>query len=929
VSNTSRGARWWRFDFHAHTPASTDFGKGSNQSVESQVTPREWLLAYMRAEIDCVAVTDHNSGEWIDNLSATLDELRAEAPTGFRPITIFPGAEITSNSGCHMLTLFKPGTPKADVDGFLGAIVLQGKKGEGTAVAKSTVDVAELVQRHGGLTVLAHVDGPCGANGTGDSMGPLVEAHTIDAIEVCDPTRTLKPALRDSGLSRVLGSDCHHLDGSTGPKCPGSHFTWIKMGAPTLEGVRLALIDGDGASVLRSDAVPSGFDPNTTPADWIESIEVADAKVMGRGTPAILQFNSSLNAIVGGRGTGKSTLVHLLRAALHRVDEIKLLSDTAEPRQDLYRFLKSYGNRNESGGLTQDTQARIVYRHAAKRFRITWTGGENKVEGETRVEEESGEAWAPGQTQAVRDRFPIRIFSQGQILELTGRDSAALLEFIDDASDAGTLKKRIDDEQSRFLTLRARGRELRQKAQNLDSVRARLEDVQHKLSTLEQSQHSTVLREHQRRNRQVRELETARDDARAHAEKIRTLAHDLSLADIPHDLFDTADPVEGTALHELEKLRKAMEAASVSLQNSAGDIERAEQVFSTEAIQLAIGPAADRSRERYDALVEALRNEGVSDPNEFGILVQGRQRLETEWKTLLSAKEGAVDVTKAADAAQSAICDLRLRLWEHRQEWVETTLRGNRFVRISVEPYGTDPELVARSFREIIGVTDARFAIDIFDEEKSEGLIVDLFRGGSSDARERCQHVNDGLRKLQRDLETGGSFGGHFRNFIARERERRPELMDRLALWAPEDGVRIEYSPKGDGKDFRPISQGSAGQRSAAILAFFLAYGDEPLVLDQPEDDLDNHLIYDLIVQQLRESKKRRQVIVVTHNPNVVVNGYAELVFVMDFKAGQCVVGHSGCLQDEDIRDEVFKVMEGGRDAFMRRFRRMDGGRSV
>ncbi len=870
----------------------------------------------MRARIDCVAVTDHNSGEWIDKLSVALDELRREAPAGFRPITLFPGAEVTSNAACHMLTIFKPGTSKAHIDGFLGAVDLQGKKGEGTPVAKSTADVAEVVRKQNGLTVLAHVDGPSGANVAGESLGLLIAAERIDAIEVCDTGATLKSALRDPSrpLPQVLGSDCHHLDGSTGPKCPGSHFTWIKMCEPTLEGLRLALIDGDGASVLRSDAVRPGFDPNTTPNDWIESIEVDDAKVMGRGAPARLQFNSSLNAIVGGRGTGKSTLIHLLRAALHREDEIRRLSEGAEPRQDFDRFLNSPGNRHEPGGLTEKTTARLVFRHTGKRFQIRWT------EKQTHVEEQLADDWVTAQTQAVR-RFPVQIFSQGQILEFT-RDPTALLERIDDASGAGSLMVRIEEEQSRFMTLRARGRELSQKAQNFDTVRARLEDVQHTLALLEQSQHSTVLREHQRRNRQIRELERARDDARAKAARIRALAQELAIADIPQDLFDSSDNVEGKVLAEFETLRRAIESAAASLEISAGGIENAEQRFTTEAIEGTIRPEVEESRSRYDIVVNALRSDGAADPDKFGILVQERQRLETELKTLSSAQERAAEVAIESDEVLAAISDLRQRLWEKRQQWVDGTLSGNSYVQISVEPYGGNAEAAERSFRELIGVNDVVFASNIND------LVVDLFREAASDPNERCKQVSERLRRFQRRVESG-ELGGHFRNFVTREGERRPELMDRIALWAPEDGVRIEYSKKSDGKDFEPMSQGSAGQRSAAVLAFFLAYGDEPLVLDQPEDALDNQVIYSLIVQQLRQSKKRRQVIVVTHNPNVVVNGFAELVFVMDFKGGQCVVANSGCLQDPDIREDVFRVMEGGREAFKRRFERLDGGRGV
>ena len=107
---------------------------------------------------------------------------------------------------------------------------------------------------------------------------------------------------------------------------------------------------------------------------------------------------------------------------------------------------------------------------------------------------------------------------------------------------------------------------------------------------------------------------------------------------------------------------------------------------------------------------------------------------------------------------------------------------------------------------------------------------------------------------------------------------KQPEFADHIRCWFPDDDLRIEYSRAGDGRDWWAITQGSQGQRSAALLAFLLAFGDEPLILDQPEDDLDNHLIYELIVRQIRENKRRRQLIIVTHNPNVVVNGDAEMV---------------------------------------------------
>ncbi len=114
------GSRWWKFDFHTHTPASTDYIKSSRT-----ITPQAWLKTFMAAEIDCVAVTDHNSGTWIDKLRnayVRLQEAAHGAENGFRELTIFPGVEISANGGVHILAIFGPEKQSSDIDSLLGLV---------------------------------------------------------------------------------------------------------------------------------------------------------------------------------------------------------------------------------------------------------------------------------------------------------------------------------------------------------------------------------------------------------------------------------------------------------------------------------------------------------------------------------------------------------------------------------------------------------------------------------------------------------------------------------------------------------------------------------------------------------------------------------------------------------------------------------------
>ena len=124
------GSRWWKFDFHNHTPASSDYGKGDDQEELKQITPKEWLLNFMRAEIDCVAVTDHNSGAWVDSLKEALLELATEENPDFRPLYLFPGVEISVQGGIHLLAILPIEASSSDIDSLLGAVQYTATKGD-------------------------------------------------------------------------------------------------------------------------------------------------------------------------------------------------------------------------------------------------------------------------------------------------------------------------------------------------------------------------------------------------------------------------------------------------------------------------------------------------------------------------------------------------------------------------------------------------------------------------------------------------------------------------------------------------------------------------------------------------------------------------------------------------------------------------------
>ncbi len=267
------------------------------------------------------------------------------------------------------------------------------------------------------------------------------------------------------------------------------------------------------------------------------------------------------------------------------------------------------------------------------------------------------------------------------------------------------------------------------------------------------------------------------------------------------------------------------------------------------------------------------------------------------------------------------LVEIRRKLTESRRRFLHNVLRENQYVRIQVVPYGARA-IVEAEFRHLLQREDGGFEKDI-GSPGGEGLLGELYRDsdGTEDIEQNLANITDKVKKIALDPDDAGSVAA--RRLVTHIGKLPPEAVDRLDLWFPEDSLDVQYSTTGDGQHFRSIQEGSPGQKTAALLAFLLSYGEEPLILDQPEDDLDNHLIYDLIVSQLREVKRHRQVIVVTHNANIVVNGDAELVVALATHGGETQKECEGSLQEKPVRETICAVMEGGRKAFEDRYRRI------
>lgn len=888
------GSRWWRVDFHTHSPASHDFGSQSERDAQDWEC---WIKAVRDAEIQAVAITDHNSAEGISKLQ------QAAASVEDAPV-LFPGVEITASDGVHLLLLMDPDCKQQHIDALLSKVEIPVDE-RGAETARSTLSIEEILGECRGDTLIigAHVNTDAGLlqEHDGQQRIAVLRHQNLAAVEV-HPNREIDESWLDGSrseikrrLPQVWASDGHDFNEL------GRRFTWVKMTRPNLEGLRLALLDGAPSSLkTKLD------DPNVHADLAIESITVDKGKFMGRSEPITVEFNPWLNAIIGGRGTGKSTLIDFCRKTLRREAELDR-SDRSEEgslRSLFDRRMRVSPSRREEGLLTDGTRVEVVYRKNSECFLLSWDQKGSvrpiaRLDGDEQIPEEGD----------IRERFPVRIYSQKQLFALA-QDPNALLAVIDDSEIVGGtgLKRQLEQKKTRYLSLCAEARAAYKQADGLPTLRASHAEVRRKLDILEGGGQAQALNEYRKRRQQNETWRAILEAASQAVEAVGDSAAELSVADLNIGVDAEDDPAQASLMRMHETLRRVVAHLESRVRESVEQTRREIDEIDKGADADQWRTAVEASENEFQRVSSQLAKEGISAPNEYGDLLEQAAKLEREIASLEKEQKRAEELESEAAKTLAEYRKLRCELSNKRQSFVREM--SGESIRVEIDEYANRKNL-AEELSEILG-------IEHFADDRRELARRIQPKQGQSWGWERL----DGVIAAMRQFLSGdrGYLTMKDARFGTALKRVPPERIDRLALYLPEDAVAVRFKDRGD---WRPLPQGSPGQQTAALLAFVLGYGFEPIILDQPEDDLDNSLIYELLVRRLRETKTKRQVIVVTHNPNIVVHGDAELVLSLEARGGQSRIACQGGLQERLVREEICRVMEGGREAFKRRYQRI------
>jgi len=922
-----KGAHFYKCDFQVHTPRDAGWtGADAVTAVERKTYAEELVIACRQKGLGAIAITDHHDFAFFPYVrhaaQEELDERGASIPTD-RQLTVFPGLELTLTApACQVLLLLDAAFPENLLQSVLTTLAITpapetaSKHAPIERISQTVVsDLADLYRRLSSQTHLAgrFIVLP---NVTETGHGTLLRSGFGNFYKTmpCVGGYTDGPAAKlakgnqsiVSGQNREYGfkaiavfqtSDNRNRDHSV----LGTQTTWVKWSEPTAEALRQACLAKESRLSL---------DTPELPGLWITSMSVSNSKFLGR---VEIEFNQQYNAIIGGRGTGKSTLLEYLRWGLcdQAVDSTDLDLTPVQAR----RSKLITDTLQKVDGEVVLTFLLNGVKHILKR---------SSKSGEIALKIGSAD-FAPATEHEVRNLFPVQAYSQKQLSSIGVRVDE-LRRFVElpikQALDA--CRSSLRDNQT---TLRAtygnlvRRRELeaeiakyRLEATSLSSQLTALRDDLHGLS--DEDQNTIRLRSQYEREGAV--LETVQSNLDRTASLVASLGRNLALeitswpeAEVGSANAHLVNGIRARGIAKLDAVKRQLAVLSdhlnsTSLAEITADMERWNSL-----------------KREFDDRYEAAKAKATDNHQQLVQIQKVEQRLAelgqlqaTNQATLVGLGDPAV----AYAAARAAWDDLHARKLEILEGQCRAfTELSDGTIRATVQD-GLDVGALKQRLRDALAGFNVR-------EQKIDELCRRVLT-----APNPMTSWNAILGEFEAlALHTGGSATVlpatpvlTAAGFIASERLRVTTGLD-ASKWLELSVTELEFNPafsycaNRETDEHIAFADASAGQQATALLTVLLHQAGAPLVIDQPEDDVDSKMSPE-IVRQIWKAKGRRQLIFASHNANIVVNGDAELIVCCDYvKAGDQTCGQiktAGAIDNAGVREEITAVTEGGKEAF-------------
>lgn len=927
MSMNYKGSRWFKCDLHLHTPASQCFS-------DKAVTAKQWVERAIEQGLDCVAVTDHNTGEWIDAIKKAAEGTA---------LTVFPGVEITCDtSKIHILLIFDIDKTTEYINDFLiGCDISRPMFANMLAGTLLTVfDIAKKAHDEGAIVIPAHIDDFNGLYSVGsENLKKLFDLKYINAVQVihnkftnktlkinnnedlrhyindyyCNPNppidfakisdwyKPVKLAV-DKNLAILSFSDNPNgpKEGKHGLYGIGSHYTWIKMDEkPTLEGIRQAFLLPDFR--VKNEYI-SATKPYKIPDLWIKSISISCATFSDESQALRVDFNPQLTTIIGGRGSGKSSILRFIRGVFNRVEDI---NDLEEIKNNHHDFYKLFDKDTKKGVLTNATLIDVEFVRNKVLYKVSASNIFNSSRQTVDVFKFDSlqSIWTPVTASAFLDFFSFEQYSQKQIYEIA-QEPNSLKDRIDKSvPEVMSIKSDLAVTKKLFLEKSASIRTINLQISGKGKLQTEISDIEERIKIYQDSGISSLLSSKEKFASQNKNINDFVDKLKLKEKEIANLICNIVIPDINYADFNVehAKSLECESKLVIDGYNKIKS----QLQIIKADAEQLRSVFEASLLKTSWKADYDDNQTSFAAKKAELEAKGIDDISNFETLTAEKQVKESELTGIVNIEAGLEsELLERKNLRGKYLLQVK-NITSLRKKFVKEFLQDEK-VKVSINAFRNRNDFIAK-LRSIIQ-RDTGFKADI------DSLCNTYFKGN-------VENNMDIIVNIFKKIKSGESVPGITGYLVNLINSMSESQMDEIELLFPDDEIEVKYKPSAF-TEFRPLSTASAGQKTTAILTLILAHGKMPLILDQPEDDLDNRLVYELIVDRLKQAKECRQLIIVTHNANIPVNGDAEYILSMNSESKKLKVFCSGTLEQAGIKKEICDVMEGSEQAFDMRSRR-------
>jgi energy-coupling factor transporter ATP-binding protein EcfA2 len=876
-----RGARFYRADLHIHS-----FG-ASHDVTDTGMTPTNIVTTAIKENLNVISIADHNE---ISNVDAAIQTAIGT------PLLVIPGVELSTPQG-HLLCYLPALT---DLQKFYGRLTIVDRGTQTSRCQNAILECLNLVDECGGFGVLAHVDAGCGFEQVVSGSSP----HKIDVLchkgllgielksaisQICYADGDPDPSLATIGrerinrqglgskqfLARVLNSDAHTLE-ALGKNAEGNRkVTRIKMDIPSFVGLRIAFEDSD-ARIRIEDMIP-----NTVPAFLGVHLEG------GFLNDQSIHFSPNLNCIIGGRGAGKSTTFEVLRL-LSGVSSCNSVVDSEVWPNKLHLFW-------------QDQAGQI---HKLVRS----IGGD--------IENLDN----PDSGPVV---FKLDCFGQGETAKISEKaktDPLALLKYLDTFVDLESASRAEAEARKILLELQTEIEEASLKVESIPQYERALATTQKQLEALEKVKAKELIElqrklatEQEARKQIVEKFENlktqlSRSNAKTAIEGITLIADPLSFAvgvaeyqEIVKGANEFKQCVEKAEGQINEKFKEFTLVTSGSLKTwKSKETEAQRQIDLKRQEMEAQGIRLDMAYVQKLAKDEASQKQEVANLKAWIPQLKELRRKRAETLKERWVARDRVATTRetygriASQTLKEALSDLQVSLKYLRNGYspdaaeliIQTmgwrTIQQQR-AAILVEQLTIPKLLEAIERKDTTAITNLKTpeAVVIFNKSDATNIIDRLAQPAIKFALERCELYD----------------------------------LPRLSVTKMIPGEGGKTTPI-----IRDFSKLSLGQQQSVLLALILSSNsNHPLIIDQPEDNLDSEFIYHTLVPVLRRAKERRQVIIITHNANVAVLGDAEQILILKSNSEKARIVTRGSIDNQDTCGNACSILEGAKEAFARR----------